>query len=263
MRVTQQAGNVAILVVYQCILVLLAAILCLDVVSVLYVRRAVRTAADSAALGALRAVQNEVGPLLWEKADANVKGWLKDAKAEWQRAVDDWQADHDAAKESCQTAATDEQGDVDTAGYSQCVGDWRLMHSKPVLEVYEERALSRHIGDPVIVQALLGNNQGVTVDEAVSAILTGQEQVCILLNNQASLRRRGIAQAEQYATLNGASLLSLDVPYEGRAQVYVRVQRQVPTIILSRFSKEVLVAVGEVGATLFDLKDKGVSPGGC
>lgn len=258
MRRSGSPGNVTVLVVYQSLLVLLVAIFGLDVFVVLYVRITVQTAADSAALGAVRAVQNELGPLLWKQADQKVQAWLEEAAVRWEQAVDDWEKAYADAGEECMAEHTDELGEVDEDGAAQCVGEWRDAHRKPQLVEVEQQTLDEYVGDAEVVEALLGLRRDVEMERIINAVVPSAEQVCVVDENQRVLSRLAQIEARNYAEFNGAELVTATVPYDGKAQVYVKVEREIPTVVLSRLGGESLTAVGETAATLLSLVTKEV-----
>lgn len=256
-------GNVMVLTVYQSLLIIMVAVFGLDIFSVLYTRRAVQTAADSAALGALRAVQNEFGPLLWDKADEKVKGWLEEARAIWEQAQADWESDYTAAQEQCTAEHTDEAGEVDEAAVEQCVDEWLATNPEPELARVEQQTLDGYVGDAEVVEALLGLRQDVDMDRIITAVVPPKEQVCLLHKHQGLLEVLGRDEAVKYAAENGAELTKTLVPYDGKPQVYVEVEREAPTLVISRVSGEELKAVGMAAATLLSLVEQEVGQVDC
>jgi|GEM_PF-4064620 len=258
MRRERQRGNIAALLIFQCVLVLMLAVVSLDIFSILYARRAVQTAADSAASGALRGIQRVLGPELQKRAWEKVDDLFDQARHEFPNRKQVWASASRAAETECRKKAPD------IGSAEACIRQWNATHPLPTTEKEFERfIISTNVSDPKVVDALLGGGASVDITEVVDGVLTEQEKTCALHDKQSDVIAAGEREANLYANLNGAMNVRLTVPYRGRAQVHVRVERQVPTVYLQRFSKDEMVAAGEAAATLFTLVDKGVDEHAC
>lgn len=265
-----QAGNVTVLMLAFLIGCLFVTVLTLDLFVILYSRHAAQTAADTAALGALRAVQPAIADELWRRMTVKVERMFADAVVAHRELSQAWAAERAEAVAACAAGSVflrikepydPESGEepefeevLDEVAYDACVDAWLSASPAPILAAVEEQFLAREIQDQAVVAVLMGRGGTESARQVINAVLDPVDKLCALRVVAADADAFNLiwGEADKYARANGGELADLEIPHEDRAQVFVLVEREIPTIFLQRFTSEPLktrrAAVGTLAA---------------
>lgn len=148
--------------------------------------------------------------------------------------------------------------------YDACMDSWLSDHPEPKLLDVQREILSREILDEVVVSAILGDGPTPTARQVIDAVLTVEDKLCIMAQNQRELEAAGFDEARKYAQWNGADMVGIWVPHDGKPEVAVEVGRPIPTTVLNRIAPvSPFLAKRSAVATIFEVRTSPKVPGDC